>query len=118
MIVALSLSAFAGCVYYFPVLVGRKILGAVVGNDRKVHEMYTVSYSNFYCLSCIKKLALFGSICLLAAFTGHYNRIALGAHGATDFVQATTEKVENWSQNCVCILSSGRWYCTFIRTTI
>ena len=40
--VALSLATFAGCVYYFPVLVGRKILGAVVGNDRKVHEMYTV----------------------------------------------------------------------------
>ena len=53
LIVALSLSAFAGCVYYFPVLVGRKILGAVVGNDRKVHEMYTVSYSNFDCLSFI-----------------------------------------------------------------
>lgn len=48
-LVALSLSAFAGCVYYFPVLVGRKILGAVVGNDRKVHEMYTLFLGLFVC---------------------------------------------------------------------
>jgi len=48
-LVALSLATFAGCVYYFPVLVGRKILGAVVGNDRKVHEMYTLFLGLFVC---------------------------------------------------------------------
>jgi len=48
-LVALSLSALAGCVYYFPVLVGRQILGAIVGHDRKVHEMYTLFLGLFIC---------------------------------------------------------------------
>ena len=31
--------------FYFPVRVGREVLGAIVGRDRKIHEMYTVSWS-------------------------------------------------------------------------
>jgi E3 ubiquitin-protein ligase MARCH6 len=47
--VALSLTAFATCLFYFPVRVGREILGYLVGTDRKIHEMYTLFLGLFVC---------------------------------------------------------------------
>jgi len=48
-LVATSLSGAALMVIYFPVQVGRKILGSIVGHDRKIHEMYTLFLGLFVC---------------------------------------------------------------------
>lgn len=47
--VAISLSILSTCMFYFPVRVGREVLGAIVGRDRKIHEMYTLFLGLFIC---------------------------------------------------------------------
>merc|ERR1712227_517513 len=48
-LVATSLSGAALMILYFPVNVGRAILESLVGQDRKIHEMYTLFLGLFVC---------------------------------------------------------------------
>ena len=105
-------------VIYFPVQVGRKILGSIVGHDRKIHEMYTVNKShNIFHRIFLKSFymkyfqAFPRTFRLLVATFGYDHRVSLGTYGLENYASKTWKKTQNWLKNS----SSLCDYCGYVK---